>query len=132
MFNTGDLVTIKPEFRHPDETDRVYRVVTINGITKRCYIELAESNLPLNPQELVSVEMLEPAPRAFDIKIDTYGTKTPVIVEASCIDAGVDADGNPINPDDFMHYGDYRTYDDALLAHCDEAADLHYCKQHDC
>lgn len=58
MFCNDDLVKIKEQFRNPDETDLVYRVVNVNEATNRCYIELAESNLPLNPQELVSFEML--------------------------------------------------------------------------
>lgn len=132
MFKIGDLVNIKPECRNPGETNQVYRVVNVNDATKRCYIELAESNLPLNPQELVTFDMIEPAMRAFDIKIMSYGTQEPVIIEANLVDSGIDANGNAINPEDFMYFGDYRSYEDALQAHHDEAGDLHYRKQHDC
>ena len=58
MFRNDDLVKIKEAFQNPGETDLVYRVVNVNEATNRCYIELAESNLPLNPQELVSFDML--------------------------------------------------------------------------
>lgn len=60
MFETGDLVTIKPEFLDKKESaELVYRVVDVNTITKRCYIEIANSDLPLNPQELVSFDMIQ-------------------------------------------------------------------------
>lgn len=59
MFNNGDLVRIKPEWTNPKETNKVYRIVDINDITKRCYIELADCNLPLSPQELVGLDMIE-------------------------------------------------------------------------
>lgn len=60
MFEIGDLVTIKPEFLDKEESaELVYRVVDVNTITKRCYIEIADSNLPLNPQELVSFDMIQ-------------------------------------------------------------------------
>ena len=60
MFEIGDLVTIKPEFLDKKEsTELVYRVVDVNTITKRCYIEIADCNLPLSPQELVSFDMIQ-------------------------------------------------------------------------
>ena len=59
QFETGDYVRIKPEFRNPCEGDELYVVTSINGNTRRCYIALAHSNLPLNPQELVSVDVIE-------------------------------------------------------------------------
>lgn len=59
MFKIGDLVTIKPEFRNPGETNKIYTVMDVNEVTKRCWIALAESNLPLNPQELVAFYMID-------------------------------------------------------------------------
>lgn len=60
MFEIGDLVTIKPEYLDSKESaDLVYKVVDVNTITKRCYIEIAESDLPLNPQELVGFDMIQ-------------------------------------------------------------------------
>lgn len=59
MFNVGDIVKIKKDFQNPGETDRRYRVVNVNAVTERCYIELEECDLPLSPQELVSFAMIE-------------------------------------------------------------------------
>lgn len=59
MFKPGDLVTIKPEYRHPDETNMVYKIVNVNEGTQRCYITPAACTLPLAPQELVSFRVLE-------------------------------------------------------------------------
>ena len=59
MFSIGDLVRIKEEWRNPNETDSTFKVVNVNDYTKRCYIELLDSRLPLTPQELVSFEMIE-------------------------------------------------------------------------
>ena len=59
MFSVGDIVRIKEEWRNPGETDCLYRIDNVNEITKRCYIELLDCNLPLAPQELVSFEMIE-------------------------------------------------------------------------
>lgn len=59
MYAIGDLVRIKEEWRNPNEIDCDYRVVNVNDYTKRCYIELLDSRLPLPPQELVSFEMIE-------------------------------------------------------------------------
>lgn len=62
MFETGDLVTIKPEFLEKKETEGlIYKVVDVNIVTKRCYIEIADCNLPLSPQELVSFDMIQKA-----------------------------------------------------------------------
>lgn len=62
MFETGDLVTIKPEFLEKKETEGlIYKVVDVNTVTKRCYIEIADCNLPLSPQELVSFDMIQKA-----------------------------------------------------------------------
>lgn len=58
MFYKGDIVTIKESFRNPGETNQLYRVVDVNSATKRCYIELANCNLSLSPQELVSFDMI--------------------------------------------------------------------------
>ena len=60
MFKIGDMVKIKPEYLDSKETkDLIYRIVDINKVTKRCYIEIADSTLPLNPQELVGFDMIE-------------------------------------------------------------------------
>lgn len=59
MFKNGDIVRIKREHRSSAEKDLLYRIVNVNNATGRCYIELAESKLPLSPQELVSFEMLD-------------------------------------------------------------------------
>ena len=59
MFKVGDIVRIKEEFRNPGETDLRYRVVDVNPVTERCYIELKDCNLPLSPQELVAFAMIE-------------------------------------------------------------------------
>ena len=60
MFEIGDLVTIKPEFLDKKESAKlIYRVVNVNTVTKRCYIEIADCNLPLSPQELVSFDMIQ-------------------------------------------------------------------------
>ena len=62
MFKIGDRVVIKEEYLDSKETKGlVFRVVDVNEATKRCYIEIADSDLPLNPQELVGFEMIEPA-----------------------------------------------------------------------
>ena len=62
MFKPGDRVVIKDEYLESKETKGlVFRVVDVNENTKRCYIEIADSDLPLNPQELVGFDMIEPA-----------------------------------------------------------------------
>ena len=62
MFKIGDTVVIKDEYLESNETKGlVFKVVDVNEITKRCYIEIADSDLPLNPQELVGFDMIEPA-----------------------------------------------------------------------
>ena len=62
MFKIGDRVVIKDEYLESNETKGlVFKVVDVNEITKRCYIEIADSDLPLNPQELVGFDMIEPA-----------------------------------------------------------------------
>lgn len=58
MFKNNDLVKIKEEFHNSGETNQLYRVVNVNEATKRCYIEMADCQLPLSPQELVSFDML--------------------------------------------------------------------------
>lgn len=59
MFNINDLVRIKKEFaNNENELKQVFKIVDINDITNRCYIEL-QCNLPLAPQELVDFEMIE-------------------------------------------------------------------------
>ena len=63
MFKIGDKVTIKDEYLDSKETKGlVFNVVNVNENTKRCYIEIANSNLPLNPQELVEFDMIELVP----------------------------------------------------------------------
>lgn len=60
MFKIGDRVVIKDEYLESNETKGlVFKVVDVNEITKRCYIEIADSDLPLNPQELVGFDMIE-------------------------------------------------------------------------
>lgn len=60
MFKIGDKVKIKEEFLDSKEDgNKLYNIVDVNDITRRCYIELADSKLPLNPQELVGFEMIE-------------------------------------------------------------------------
>lgn len=60
MFKIGDRVVIKDEYLESKETKGlVFKVVDVNEITKRCYIEIADSDLPLNPQELVGFDMIE-------------------------------------------------------------------------
>lgn len=60
MFDIGDLVVIKDEYLDSSESKGiVFKIVDVNNITKRCYIEIADSDLPLNPQELVGFEMIE-------------------------------------------------------------------------
>lgn len=60
MFKIGDRVVIKDEYLESKETKGlVFEVVDVNEITKRCYIEIADSDLPLNPQELVGFDMIE-------------------------------------------------------------------------
>jgi len=63
MFQQGDLVTIREEFRNPGETDMVFQVVSVNDVTQRCYITPATCNLPLCPQELVSFAMIKLYPK---------------------------------------------------------------------
>lgn len=58
LFKNNDLVKIKDEFHNSGETVQLYRVVNVNEATRRCYIELADCQLPLSPQELVSFDML--------------------------------------------------------------------------
>lgn len=69
--------------------------------------------------------------KSYDIKIESYGTMNPVIVESSLVDAAERGE-NYMNPDEFMHWGEFETLEDALQAHYNEAADLDYCKKHDC
>lgn len=60
MFNINDLVRIKKEFvNNENELKQVFKIVDINEVTNRCYIEIQNCNLPLVPQELVSFEMIE-------------------------------------------------------------------------
>lgn len=61
IFKIGDLVRIRHEWRNVNETDILYRVVSINEVTERCYIEPEFSSLPLKPQELVGFEMIKKA-----------------------------------------------------------------------
>lgn len=61
IFKVGDLVRIRREWRGGNETDILYRVVSVNEATERCYIEPEFSSLPLKPQELVGFEMIKKA-----------------------------------------------------------------------
>ena len=61
IFKIGDLVRIRHEWRSGSETDILYRVVSGNEVTERCYIEPELSNLPFKPQELVGFEMIKKA-----------------------------------------------------------------------
>lgn len=59
IFKVGDLIRIRCEWRGGNETDILYRVVSVNEATERCYIEPEFSSLPLKPQELVGFEMIK-------------------------------------------------------------------------
>lgn len=50
------------KFRKPlnkEEAKLVFKVVNYNEVTNRVYIQLLNSDLPLPPQELVSVDEIE-------------------------------------------------------------------------
>lgn len=60
MFELGNKVIIKKEWLGSnEESGRIYEVVDVNEVTKRCIIRPVESNLVLVPTELVGFEMIE-------------------------------------------------------------------------
>lgn len=69
--------------------------------------------------------------KSFDIRIETYGTKAPDIVESSVVDAA-EQGKNYLNPAEFMYLGDFDDINAAFQHHANVAADDAYCKQHDC
>lgn len=69
--------------------------------------------------------------KSFDIEILTYGTLTPNIIESSIVDAAERGE-NYLDPNAFMHFGEFENLDAALQAHANMAGDDTYCKQHDC
>ena len=48
MFNNGDIVKIRKEYLGPNESDRLYRVVNTNPVTRHSYIEPVHTKLPLS------------------------------------------------------------------------------------
>ena len=68
---------------------------------------------------------------SFDIRIATYGTKTPDIVLSSVIDAAERGE-NYLNPDEYMYFGDFESIEAATQHHSNVAADAAFCEAHDC
>ena len=68
--------------------------------------------------------------KSYDIKIQSYGTLDPEIVESSLVDAAERGE-NYLNPEEFMHYGEFESLEDALQAHYNEAAELYNCYKYD-
>lgn len=61
-FNIGELVRIRKEWaNNPKELTNTYRIVNVNDVTNRYYIEMVDCALPFVPQELVSEEVIEKA-----------------------------------------------------------------------
>lgn len=62
MFAVGDKVRIKPEWcDHPEGAEKVYTVVNVNDVTKRCYIEAEVPGFSFPLQSLVAFYMIEHA-----------------------------------------------------------------------
>lgn len=50
---------IKLKFPEVGEENVIYKVVNYNELTKRCYIEPINLNLPIPSQELISINEIE-------------------------------------------------------------------------
>ena len=68
--------------------------------------------------------------KSYDIKIQSYGTLGPEIVESSLVDAAERGE-NYLNPEEFMHWGEFESLEDALQAYNNEAAELYNCYKYD-
>lgn len=60
MFELGDIVKIKPEWRDAgDDGHGRYVVTNVNEATQRCYIKSVTSKFPFPGEELVGFDMIE-------------------------------------------------------------------------
>ena len=60
MFQIGDTVRIRPEWRdHPEGKEISYVVIDVNEYTKRCIIQALDTGMSIAPSEVVSFEMIE-------------------------------------------------------------------------
>lgn len=63
----------------------------------------------------------------YSIKIDTYGTESPEIVETLKLGSS-----SYLVPADYMYHGEFENSDKALDAYAQEKGESDYCKSHDC
>ena len=60
MFQRGDVVRIRPEWRdRPEEREITYMVADVNEVTKLCIILALDTGMSIAPSEVVSFEMIE-------------------------------------------------------------------------
>mgnify|MGYP006936006129 CR=1 FL=1 len=55
----GEFVRIRKEWRADYEPDDLYKIVNVNEVSRRCYIENQDSKMFFNPQSLVAFSMIE-------------------------------------------------------------------------